>query len=449
MTFAEAMRFVEEEHAFPEDLHHFHARRFQELARRSGLFAATMPPLVVVTGSCGKASTARFLAFMLRAAGMRVGLGTKPPLQESPLGNLERYQLVDSAGESWMAPELFAHICRPLPELLRDLPSEMGKVAPYDLRAWILLRAFQEWKVDIGIVEANIGLRHDPAGAVPEAALTVITPIATDHAGMLLAPEEWRHLGPAAGPLWHKLSAVPSRTVVVGRQPSVSPADLDSLLNREGPRWGRDFTVESLRSGLWGSSGALHFGARRLELALTCLGDFQLENAATAAVAAWQLGVTDDQAILAGARDCQIPGRLQVMERDPLQLLCVASSQTKVQAMLDSLEPLFDSPEAGMVMVLTLLDRVHGKEEVVSYIARHPRLRALVVTECQYSDDSRDLPPAEVARLALQARPDLEVLTESQPGAAIARGRALAGQRLLVLLGNGLAAFASNPEAGA
>ena len=444
--FLQAMSWVEEEHSFPEDPADFHARRFTELARRSNLFAA-MPPLVVVTGSCGKASTARFLAFMLRAAGKKVGLGTKPPLQESPQGNLERYQRVDSQGEHWLEPDLFARICEPLPDLVKDMPAELGPLAPYDLRAWVLLRAFQEWKVDIGIVEANIGLRYDPAGAIPEAALTIVTPIATDHAQLLKAPREWTSLGAAAGPLWHKLSAIPSKTVVVGRQPSISPADLERLMSRPGPRFGRDFSLSNTSSGLWGSRGRLEHAGATLTLELSCLGDFQLENAATAAMAYFELGGAAESCVQAGARQCQIPGRLQVLGREPLQLLCVASSQTKAQAMLDSLEPMFESPEAGMVMVLSLLDRIHGKEDVVAYIARHPRLRSLIVTECEYNDDSHDLPAEEIAALARQANPDLRVLVERGPREALARGRAEAPvDGLLILLGNGLAAHIAQPR---
>lgn len=441
-TFLEAMRWVEEEHGFPEDLAHFHGERFADLARRSDLFR-DLPPIVVVTGSCGKASTARFLAFMLRAAGKRVGLGTKPPLSESPHGHLERYQLIEESGEAWLEPELFARICQPLPELARGLPANLGPLAPYDLRCWILLRAFAEWKVDVGIVEANIGLRFDPAGAIP-AALTMITPIATDHASMLLAPPEWQQFGAASGPLWHKLSAVPSKRVVVGHQPSISSDDLDRLMSRPGPRFGRDFSVDSVSSGLWGSRGVLEFAGEKTALELSCLGDFQLENAATAAVAFNELQGWDESAILRGAAECQIPGRLEVMERSPLQLLCVASSKPKVQAMLDSLEPLFENAEAGMVLVCTLLDRIHGVEEVVGYLATHPRLRGMVVTEGSYTDDSRDLPPDRVAALARAASPALQVVTHSDPGEAIARGKAMVEKDgLLLLLGNGLAAYAS------
>lgn len=442
-SFSEAMSWVEDKHGFPEDLRHFHARRFEELARRSRLFE-DLPRIVVVAGSCGKASTARFLACMLRAAGLRVGLGSKPPLSESADGHRERYQLFDQQGEHWISGELFTEIVAELPKFVKDLPEELGSLAPYDLRAWILLEAFKKWKVDVGIVEANIGLRHDPAGAIP-AALTVLTPIATDHAQMLHAPPEWSHLGVPSGPLWHKLSACPSPRVVVGRQPSISEEELDRLMDRPGPRLGRDFFLDQVSSGLWGGRGRLRFGDQELSLELGCLGEFQVENAATAAMAFFELRDSDDvEPVLRGAKVNQIPGRLQVTGRQPLELLCVASSLPKVQAMLDSLESLFEKEGARMVLALSLLDRVHGKEEVVAYIASHPRLRTLVVTQCQYPDDSHDLPAAELARLAAAAAPHLEVIASHDPDQAVALARSKVGaDDILLLLGNGLAAHQS------
>lgn len=438
--FSQSMTWVELEHSFPEDLAHFHARRFQALAKRAELFGG-LPRIVVVAGSCGKASTARFLACMLQAAGLRVGLGTKPPLSESQDGHRERYQLFDEEGEHWITRELFGEIVSQLRPHVEDLPPELGPLAPYDLRAWILLDAFKRWGVDIGIVEANIGLRYDPAGALP-AALTVLTPIATDHAQMLQAPPEWSHLGAAAGPLWHKLSACPSGQVVVGRQPSISAENLDRLLARSGPRFGRDFFLDQQRSGLWGSQGRFRYREQTLQLRLDCLGEFQLDNAATAAVAYLELcGSRRVDAVLVGARRNQIPGRLQVLGRQPLELLCVASSRPKVQAMLDSLEPLFDGPRGRMVIVMSLLDRVHAKEEVAAYVAAHPRLRALVTTQCEYPDDSRDLPAEQLAHIAGRALPGLEVWAEPDPAQAIQRAREkLKEGDLLLLLGNGLAA---------
>lgn len=68
----------------------------------------------------------------------------------------------------------------------------------------------------------------------------------------------------------------------------------------------------------------------------------------------------------------------------------------------------------------------------------------MVVTEGSYTDDSRDLPPDRVAALARAASPALQVVTHSDPGEAIARGKAMVEKDgLLLLLGNGLAAYAS------
>ena len=66
MTFEDAMRWVEEARAFPAP-EHLHARRLAWILRCAGLTdRAARTHWALVAGSCGKASTARFLAFIAR-----------------------------------------------------------------------------------------------------------------------------------------------------------------------------------------------------------------------------------------------------------------------------------------------------------------------------------------------------------------------------------------------
>ncbi|MCA9797263.1 MAG: hypothetical protein KC910_35880, partial [Candidatus Eremiobacteraeota bacterium] len=192
MSFDQLMGWVEQEHGFPARLEDFHPRRCAWLFEQ-GLAADLKAPLAVVAGSCGKASTARFLAFVVRAlfdaAGERrsLGLGTKPPLQETLQGNRERYQLFEAGQPAprWIAPEEFAGLAAELKQLAQRVPAELGPLAAYDLRYWLLGRFFVEQKVAFGIVEANIGLRLDPASVFPRPALALMTPIGNDHAAQL------------------------------------------------------------------------------------------------------------------------------------------------------------------------------------------------------------------------------------------------------------------------
>ncbi|CAN0335422.1 unnamed protein product, partial [Phaeothamnion confervicola] len=214
------MDLVEMRFSFPEP-RFFHNRRTAWLLEHSRLDERLQGrPRVAVAGSAGKASTARFLAFILAEWG-RTALATKPPLRETPEGNLERYQHVAHGASRWLDEETFAAYASELAPHVEQLISarpDLGPPAPYDLRAWIVGRMCSEDGLICGIQEANIGLLEDPLGAFPAPTVTMLTPIGEDHAAMLTPPEDLLHLGPAAGPVWHKAGGLAAAPVVIGRQ---------------------------------------------------------------------------------------------------------------------------------------------------------------------------------------------------------------------------------------
>lgn len=170
MSFNEEMSWLEEEHGFPSRLEDFHPRRAAWLFEQGLRADLDHTPLAVVAGSCGKASTARMLAFIVRALldsvgdQRPIGLGTKPPLQETLDGNRERYQLFEAGASSprWIEPGEFEPLAGQLKSLIQEMPSALGQPAAYDLRYWLLGKYFAAHQVAFGIVEANIGFRLDP-----------------------------------------------------------------------------------------------------------------------------------------------------------------------------------------------------------------------------------------------------------------------------------------------
>ncbi len=443
MTFDEAMHLVEGVYAFPADLADFHARRTDWLFRASGLRdQLEKVPVAVLTGSCGKGSTAAFLAYILEELQPDLALGTKPPLLETPDGNRERYQTLHGEGPRWISREHFAAIVDELPQYLSQQPTW----APYDLRYFVLGRLFTAFP--LAVLEANIGLRNDPASVFPNRAVTVLTPIGSDHSGMLLPPDDFMpELTVGRGPLWHKAGGVQGgEPVVLGRQtPEVERAALE-LARTTGRvyRYGVDGFVRSVQSGLLGSRAVLQVGSFELPVELQTVGDYQAENAVVAAMAALALhdrGIVRGDlpsAIVRGVARTGTPGRLQIVSRDPLCYYTVASSQTKVEALLASLDAMLeaDRPDARVVVCATFLDRIFGIQKVVETLARWPRLQHLIATFHEWADDSRDVDPLQVRSWARSVRPDLPV--ECVPLHEAARVAREQGE-LVLLLGNGMA----------
>lgn len=450
MTFEQAMHLVEGTYSFPADPADFHARRTEWLFRASGLSERLASvPVAVLTGSCGKGSTSAFLAHILEELHGSLGLGTKPPLLETPDGNRERYQVLRGGGPGWIEPEHFARLASRLQPFLGQLPAGMGEWAPYDLRYFVLGELFTE--LDLAVLEANIGLMRDPASVFPNRAVTVLTPIGSDHSGLLLAPEPLPELlsgiEVGAGPLWHKAGGIRGgEPVVLGRQtPRVEEAILTIAQERGAGRiyrYGREGRVLSLQCGLQGSSAVLLVGPHELEVELQTVGDYQAENAVTAALAALALvdrGVVRGdlaRAVQRGIARTVTPGRLQIVCRSPLCYYTVASSQTKLASLLASLDTMM-SESQRVVVCATFLDRIFGVQEVVERLAAWSRLSCLVLTAHPWADDSRDVPPEQAAAWAREQRPGLEVLVVEEVGEAART--ALGKGDLVLLLGNGMA----------
>lgn len=466
MNFHDAMDLVEMRFPFPEP-QFFHNRRTAWLLEHSRLDERLQGrPRVAVAGSAGKASTARFLAFILAEWG-RVALATKPPLRETPEGNLERYQHV-SGGSSrgtppansglsarWLEPETFAAYVDELAPHVEQLIAarpDLGPPAPYDLRAWIVGRMCSEDGLVCGIQEANIGLLEDPLGAFPAPTVTLLTPIGEDHAAMLTPPEDLLHLGLAAGPVWHKAGGLAAAPVVIGRQrPDLLPTILH-LAEQRGAQvvalYGRDYRVDNVTQTLAGTRGVVVLGGRGLEVDLQVLGGFQLENAAQAAATAWWMHQTgllpgDEIVVLerirAGLAKADSPGRLQLLRAvGPVEIYTIGGSTTKLQGSLTAIEELCP-PEGRWIACASFLGRTQELRKTVEGLAGRPRLGGLILTGDDSDPRSLDADPAKIAEWVRELRPDLPLWVEADVPAAVELARTQVGpQDVLLWVGDGL-----------
>lgn len=128
-------------------------------------------PVVHVGGTSGKGSTATILAEILQAAGLRVGLHTKPHLER-----IEERFVVDG---------------RPIPsselvELLEEAAPAALEIRPswHELTTAVMLRYFRRVGVDVAVVEVGLGGTHDSTNVVEPIAV-VLTNVGLDHTEVL------------------------------------------------------------------------------------------------------------------------------------------------------------------------------------------------------------------------------------------------------------------------
>lgn len=148
--------------------------RLDRMRRALTALNLTRPPFTVVQilGTNGKGSTAAFLAALCTAHGCKTGLYTSPHFVSPE----ERIRVNGQAlpGETWTAHANAIMAAAPPP----------GGLTYFEFLTVLALLLFREQGVDVAVMEAGLGGRHD-ATTAPDADLLCYTPIALDHKDIL------------------------------------------------------------------------------------------------------------------------------------------------------------------------------------------------------------------------------------------------------------------------
>jgi dihydrofolate synthase/folylpolyglutamate synthase len=367
---------------------------------------------VHVVGTNGKSSTARMTAALLRRHGFKTGAYLSPHLTSFA----ERIEIDEQAisGERFAAAvqraaQAAALVDRTLGEGDRVTQFEALTAAAY----WELARA----GVEAAVVEAGLGGRHD-ATSVIDSRVQVLTNVGLEHTRWLgpterhIAEEKLAVVRPGGtlvtGPLGPEASAVATR-VAAERAARLVRAGLEFRVSGTEP-----FAVETP-------------GGRYDELSLRALGGFQRGNFAAAVTAAEAFvgSALDPDAVRRAARELVLPGRLEVVDTDPLVVHDGAHNPSGARALADSLPAVVG--RRPLVAVVSVLE---DKDAAGILAAIRPLCEAAVFTR---SSRPGALPPAVLESLWGQlGGGDAEVVPD--PVEAVARARERAGAQGAVLV---------------
>jgi dihydrofolate synthase/folylpolyglutamate synthase len=155
-------------------------------------------------------------------------------------------------------------------------------------------------------------------------------------------------------------------------------------------------------------------------------GVFQRRNFALARTAAQaHLGRLDAAAVARAAAKIRVPGRLQIVDREPLTILDGAHNPDGIAALAESLPEL----RCGRDRVVAVVSILEDKDAAGMLARLLGECDSLVLTSSQ---NPRALSPATLESLARQLHgPPAEVVPDAR--AALARARELAGPDGLVL----------------
>jgi dihydrofolate synthase/folylpolyglutamate synthase len=291
-------------------------------------------PVLHVTGTNGKTSTARMLTSLLQAKGLSVGTFTSPHLERVN----ERMTWNDEPISDGALAEVVSALAE-LEPLLQHRPTW------FELVTAAALRWFADIAVDAAVVEVGLGGRYD-ATNVADGQVAVVTNVGIDHV---------EYIGPTREDIAFEKAGIvkPESTLVLGEtDPAIVP-----IFERAGAAtmWRRDveFACTSNEVAHGGRLLGLRTPAAQYDdVYLPLHGAHQGENAAVALAAAEAFFAEplSEDVVAEGFAAVVSPGRMEIIGRRPLILLDGAHNIAGVRAAAATLDEEFATDGARVIV---------------------------------------------------------------------------------------------------
>jgi dihydrofolate synthase/folylpolyglutamate synthase len=367
-------------------------------------------PVVHLTGTNGKGSTARMTTALLAERGLSVGTYTSPHLQRvneriarngEPISDDELVEVIEAVAG--------------LEPLLDSPPTH------FEILTAAAFRWFADVAVDVAVIEVGLGGRWD-ATNVAAGQVAVVTNVSLDHAEVI---------GPTLPEIAREKAGIveAGSTLVLGEtDPALAAifhATGANLVWERGVEFGcgaNRLAHEGRLVDLWTPGG------RYDEVFLPVHGAFQGDNAAVAvaAVEAFFGASLERDVVDAALAGIHLPGRLEVVARSPLCLLDGAHNPAGAAAAAEALDEAFAGLR-GRVLVVGML----GGRDPVEMLDALGAADARLVVACP-PPSPRALAPARVADAARQLGAAAEVADSVPQAVALALGLAAPDEMVFV-----------------
>src|SRR5487761_1026693 len=375
-------------------------------------------PVIHITGTNGKTSTARMTDALLRGRGLRTGRFTSPHLV-----SIRERIVIDGAP---ISPERFVEVYdEGIPYVNLVDERHPAAMSFFEVLTGMAFAVFADTPVDVVVLEVGVGGRLDCTN-VADGVVAVITPISIDHTRLLgstieeIAAEKAGIIKPGAvaGLAQQPLSAAEGLlryAVEVGATVAREGVEF-GVLSREQAVGGQQLTLRGLR-------GTYE------DLFLPLFGSYQASNAvcALAAVEAFA-GVSgeggaqalDPDIVREAFATVRSPGRLEILRRSPTVIIDAAHNPAGMAATVAAIEESFTFTR------LTGVFAASGGKDVAGILAElEPLLSEVVVTR---NSSDRSMDAEELAELAAEIFGEDRVSTAERLDDAIEMAVALADE---------------------
>ncbi len=342
-------------------------------------------PVIHLTGTNGKTSTARMIDALLRALELRTGRFTSPHVERMS----ERISIDGEPLDDEAFVRAFNDVA-PYTHLVDQ--QESHPLSFFETVVAMAFAAFADAPVEVAVVEVGMGGSWD-ATNVADGAVAVVLPIALDHA---------RYLGGTPAEIAQEKAGIikPGSVAVLAEQ---QPEVAEVLLRRAEEvgatvaREGLEFGVVARAAAVGGQVITLQgLRGRYEELFVPLHGAHQAQNAAVAlaAVEAFIGGEEPlaDDVVRKAFAEVTSPARLEVIRRSPSIVLDAAHNPHGAQATAAALADSFAfSPLIGVVSVM-------GDKDAEGLLAAFEPHLAHVV--CTQASTARAMPAERLAEVA-------------------------------------------------
>lgn len=348
-------------------------------------------PVVHLTGTNGKTSTARMVDSLLREAGLRTGRFTSPHLETVR----ERITL---DGEP-ITEERFAEAYTEIEPYLAVVDAESEyPLSFFEVMTAMAFAVFADAPVDVAVIEVGLGGTWDSTN-VADGTVAVITPVAVDHVHLL-----------GDNPVdiaIDKSGIIKTGATVVTSQQSL---DVLEVLMRRAAEVGAQISREGLEFGVLSRTVAVGgqvmsmqgLGGEYDDIFLPLHGEYQAHNAVTALAAVEALlgsgKQTEDrittELVQAGFAETTSPGRMEVVRTSPTVIVDAAHNPHGAEASAATVTEAFAfNPLIGVLGCMKDKD-VYGQLE-----AYEPIMETVV---CTRNSSDRSMPAEELGELAAE-----------------------------------------------
>jgi len=365
-------------------------------------------PVIHVTGTNGKSSTARLIETLLRERGLRTGLFTSPHLT-----TVRERIVID--GEP-ISEEAFAATYRDvLPYLELVDGKHEQRLSYFETLTGMAYAAFADAPVDVAVVEVGMGGAWD-ATNVADAVVSVVTPVGLDHTA---------HLGPTLEEIAAEKAGIikPGGIAVLAQQPLPAAevllrrvVEVGATAAREGMEFGvlhRDVAVGGQMLRLQGLHAVYEdlflplFGAHQASNAACALAAVEAfahgapsrtggDLAAATRIAAGEdfqgSGELDPALVRSAFAKASSPGRLEIARTGPTVLVDSAHNPAGMAATVAAVTEEFGFTRLVGVLAVSADKDVSGMLDQLE-----PVLTEVVVTA---NSSSRSMPPGRLGELA-------------------------------------------------